>query len=152
MVHRTSAAPLDPETRRDLLTLVLGEHLGSGVDRHTYVLAINDAFVVKVQHGEGDFQNIAEWELWRTASDGLKKYLAPCLQISRGGRALVQRRCEPCPTHMLPTSLPKVLGDLHADNIGLLEGRPVVMDYGRHLALAMTANAKAMKKVYYDAA
>lgn len=143
---------LEPDTINDLLGLFLGECLGSGIARHVFVFKFNSDYVVKIEHGEEDFQNIAEWELWRTASDTLRKHLAPCIMISKNGKVLIQRRTEECPTHLLPRKMPAVLGDLHAENFGIIDGAVVARDYGRHRALAMTANAKAMRKVYYDRA
>lgn len=143
----------NPEALDDLADLVLGAKLGEGVDRETYEYGLApDDYVVKVQRGEYDWQNIAEWQLWVNAPPKLRKHLAPIMAISRGGRVLVMARCEPCPTHLLPKRMPSVLSDLHADNIGLYQGKPVAMDYGRHLAAMMAANASVMKEVIYDGA
>ncbi|MCW2317112.1 hypothetical protein M2322_002666 [Rhodoblastus acidophilus] len=105
------------------------------------------SLVVKLQYGDDDrpdFQNIAEWSLWSSATKGLRKWLAPCHFISSNGMVLLQERCEPCPEHLIPLRVPKVLDDLHVGNWGIFEGRPVARDYGRNLAYQMTANAKAM--------
>lgn len=128
--------------------LFLGEHLGSGVSRHVYTYRPQPKkFVVKVEYADCDFQNVAEWELWCNAKASLKKWLAPCWDISPCGKALLQERAEPCPTHLLPKRVPAVLGDLHKANFGIIEGRVVLMDYGRHLALHLAANVKAMKEL-----
>lgn len=107
-----------------------------------------EAYVVKVETGERlDFQNIAEWAMWQASSKALARWLAPCIFISPNGRVLLQARCEPCPAHMIPKKVPKVLADLHQKNFGILDGKVVLMDYGRNLALTLTANAKQMTLV-----
>ena len=134
-------------TLDQLRDFLLGERLGFGVDREVYVYRPDPRLVIKLQVGEYDFQNVAEWNLWVNASAALRKHLAPVHDISPTGAVLLQARCEPCPEHLIPAKMPKVLADLHKDNLGLYEGRPVAVDYGRHLAYAMSANAKAMSKV-----
>lgn len=136
--------------------LILGEHLGGGVAREVYAFRPwPDQYVVKVQTDSAfedhDYQNIAEWTLWENASEDLAEYLAPLISISPCGGALLQVRCEPCPRHLIPKKLPKVLGDLHEGNFGVFKGRVVVMDYGRNYALRMTANAKLMRRVNLNA-
>jgi len=132
--------------------LFLGELLGEGVSRRVFAYRpAPDDFVVKV-HTKGsleshDYQNIAEWMMWEEANAALRQWLAPCSAISTCGMALLQRRCEPCPTHLVPKKVPKVLGDLHLANFGILDGLVVVKDYGRNYALRFAANARAMRKL-----
>lgn len=123
----------------------VGEFIGGGVDRKVFVWKPDPKFVIKITFGEYDFQNIAEWVLWNEAKPGLRKYLAPLHSINRSGSILIAGRCERCPAHLIPAKMPAVLADLHQDNIGLYEGRPVAMDYGRNVAVAMSANAKVMQ-------
>lgn len=143
--------------RSSIERLVLGEYLGEGVSRQVFAYRPDpDTYVVKVQKEAAeedlDFQNIAEWTLWCEASGPLKELLAPCYSLSPCGGALIQWRAEtPCPTHLIPKRLPKVLGDLHRANFGVLEGRVVVTDYGRSLAYRMAANTRVMRKVNLDA-
>lgn len=137
-------------TRDDLLLRLLGPRLGSGVDREVfpwYGPDTDQKLVVKLAYGEYDFQNVAEWQLWQEATPNLRQWLAPVRGISPGGRALWMVYCEPCPSHLLPLKMPAVLRDLHRDNIGLYEGRPVALDYGRHVAAALAANMKAMRRL-----
>lgn len=138
-----------------LASLFLGELIGEGVARRVYAYRPDPAnFVVKVQtrgsYEEHDYQNIAEWSLWCMASPDLANWLAPCVALGADGGALLQHRCEPCPTHLIPKRVPKVLGDLHRANFGVLAGKVVVTDYGRNLSLRMSANAKVMRAVKLD--
>ena len=135
--------------------LFLGKLLGQGVSRRVYEYRPSpELWVVKVQMREAeeehDYQNIAEWTLWENASGSLRPWLAPCIALSPNGGALLQVRCEPCPTHLIPKKVPKVLGDLHQLNFGVYDKRVVVQDYGRHFAYRFAANAKAMRKVVLD--
>jgi hypothetical protein len=151
-LRRGIVLPDPMKTRQaDVLALFLGEYLGSGVAREVYAYRpAPEEWVVKIETGEGDFQNMAEWDMFRMADWKLKKHLAPCGAISPGGVALMQRRCYPCPDHMLPVRLPAILTDVHRGNFGLFEGVPVLVDYGRHLHAANTPLASKMLKVYYD--
>lgn len=138
----------DPAVQ-DLLSM-LGEPVGSGVDRAVFhwPFEINGyPAVVKVTTGAYDFQNVAEWHLWQAASDHLRPHLAPVLAVSPRGTLLWMVRCEPCPSHLIPSKMPAVLRDLHRNNIGLFQGRPVALDYGRHVAAQMASNAKAMRNL-----
>jgi hypothetical protein len=137
-------------------SLLLGEMLGEGIARQVYACRIwPEDYVIKVQTRDSledhDYQNLAEWDLWCNASADLRKWLAPCISLSPGGGALMQARCEPCPTHLVPKKMPKVLGDMHLGNLGIYEGKVVMTDYGRHLAYRYAANARAMRKVDLDA-
>lgn len=112
--------------------LILGAHLGSGVDRDVYVFYPDTSKVVKVQRGHNAHQNFLEWEAYNTLY-GTKKepWLAPCFNISECGYLLIQARVEPIPVDMLPSSLPEFMHeDLHHSNVGLYEGRVVMCDYG----------------------
>lgn len=125
-----------------------GQHLGSGIDREVYVCGWDDTLVVKVQRGDRDFQNIAEYNLWCSAGEKLKAFLAPIRAISPSGLLLFQERCLPIAWDKMPAKWPAVLGDMHDGNIGMFEGRPVAVDYGRtQIADLMSANVNIMKKV-----
>lgn len=133
----------------DLKDFTLGPLLGEGVDRKVFVAGWDDRLVIKVAHGNRDFQNIAEWNLWYAAGEPLRKYLGPIYHISPNGRLLLAARCEPCPEHMLPEKWPALLvDDLHDLNIGLFDGHPVAMDYGRTgLETLLEKNAKALMRL-----
>lgn len=140
----------EPHIIADFLAMYLGEKLGSGIAREVYdykpgSIQGHDC-VVKVEVDQKcDFQNVAEYTLWEQASPHLRKFLAPVFNISPGGRILIMAKCEPCPKHLIPAKFPSVLRDLHEENIGLFDGKPVAMDYGRHIAATMASNSKAMR-------
>lgn len=132
-----------------LANFLLGKHIGSGIARDAYVLKTDPKFVVKIETSKRDFQNIAEWTLWNEAPGMLQMWLAEVTHISDCGRLLIQRRAEPITEDRLPKKVPAVLADLHKDNWGWLDGRPVAIDFGRNYAVAMNANAHRLRKVSY---
>lgn len=132
-----------------VMSLFLGARLGAGVAREVYEYGpAPGAYVVKVETDieDRDFQCIAEWELWNNAPAALRKWLAPCIALSPCGRALMQARCEPCPIRKVPMKVPTILeADAHPGNFGLYQGRVVLLDYGRNLALTIATNARAQR-------
>lgn len=131
----------------ELAALFLGEYIGGGIARHVFAYRPRpEEYVVKIELGEDlDFQNIAEWQMYWSAAPSLRRWLAPCSDLSPNGRVLIQHRCEPCPTHMIPKRMPKVLADTHDGNFGILNGKVVLHDYGRNNLHKLTANGKSMR-------
>lgn len=139
-------------------SIVLGKVLGTGVARRVYQWLPDPNLVAKVQmresYEERDYQNIAEWQLWTSASEELKKWLAPCTWISPCGALLLQRWCATDLAHVkIPTKVPAILADCHEENFGRYWDeeakvtRVVLIDYGRHWAIEMASNARAMKRL-----
>ena len=135
-----------------MLGVLVGEHLGGGVTRSTYALRNSDC-VVKVETNN-QFNNIMEWEVWNASKDtSLRQWLAPCLSISKDGRALVQKRTYPLYNFPLPELIPAHFCDFKVQNYGLFEGRLVCHDYGDNYALELGCKSKKMKKVrWWDGA
>lgn len=74
----------------DLLNLLLGTKLDEGSFRKVFALRGDDADkVVKIETGAASFYNILEWEIWSEAPRKWRKWLAPCIDISPCGSALV---------------------------------------------------------------
>jgi hypothetical protein len=119
----------------ELTHLVLGEYLGSGVNRDTYRCRLNPAWVVKVSDRAHTWQNINEWEVWWYASKALAKWLAPCRFISPSGRYLIQDYVEPVRKEELPKTLPRFMIDQKQENYGMLNGHLVARDYGTMVSL-----------------
>lgn len=113
-----------------LAAMITGDFLGEGAFRKVYAHAQDPALVVKIEEGEGHFQNVIEWSVWQQAPADLRRWLAPCVAISPMGTVLMQRRCEPLRASELPPRVPSILTDLKISNWGLLDGRPVCLDYG----------------------
>lgn len=118
---------------RDLMNMMRGEKLGSGVARNVYVNALNTEQVLKFENAACSFQNIKEWETWRywRHHEPVARWLAPCIDISPNGVVLIQARCEPLPaSYKMPKTLPQFLTDLKRANFGLYKRRLVAVDYG----------------------
>ncbi len=120
---------------------MVGDMLGSGVDRTVFEYLPDKTCVVKFATRRGSFQNIHEWDLWQQHFNpkptNVCKFLAPCVSISHSGNVLIQKRTKPVPfIYELPKSIPVVLdSDLKRENWGMLKGRMVCHDYGRHNAI-----------------
>jgi hypothetical protein len=124
---------------REFFHLICGDRLGQGVAREVYVLKTDPGYVVKfevgsIENNRGDFQNAREWDVWHCAPPSAKRWLAPCDSISIHGTILIQRRVTPLlePPRMVPEWINH---DLHCNNWGVINGRPVIVDYGRHKML-----------------
>lgn len=140
-------------------SLLLGRCLGEGVARRVYKWLPDENLVAKMQTRESyedrDYQNIAEWQLWANASELLRPWLAPCKWISPCGTLLLQSWCSVpvVPSSKIPKKVPGILADCHEWNFGELwdeethKNRVVLVDYGRHWAVEMASNAKAMRKM-----
>lgn len=130
-------------------SLILGDFIGEGVARKVYHWLPDPNLVAKIQMRESyedrDYQNIAEYQLWESASKIVKKFLAPIHYISPCGTLVLQSYCGPIISPgPIPKQIPKVLTDTHQANWGWYDGRAVLVDYGRHWAIEMACNAKKM--------
>lgn len=122
----------DGRISREFRDLMLGKFLGSGVGREVYVFRPDPTFVIKFETGNQSFQNIREWDLWNDLAEQpkLRKWLAPINSISPSGDILMQRRTTPMRKNELPKRVPAFATDLKIQNWGLLDGQPVMHDYG----------------------
>lgn len=125
----------------DLFLSLCGQPLGTGATRRTFVCAFDATLVVKVEDPlpgyERDYQNVTEWRVWQDCGPKTRKWLCPLVHISPSGKVLIAQRCEPCPKARLPKWQPEFLPDLHRQNWGLYQNKPVAMDYGRNKALEL---------------
>ena len=71
--------------------------------------------------------NRREWRIWNQY-EGLREWLAPCVSISEDGRELIQVRGVPMTEQ--PRRIPDCFEDFKARNWVMLDGRPVMCDYG----------------------
>lgn len=129
----------------DMMRLICGEYLGSGIGRQVYVCAINPKLVIKFESTSHSFQNVKEWEVWQAVSEveHVKRWFAPCEMISPCGAVLIQRRTTEC--YNFPERMPAFLCDFKSENYGILDGRLVCHDYGMHLMLE-NGMTKRMRK------
>lgn len=146
------SARKNAKVRADLIDLVLGERLGSGISRDVYVLRTNERYVVKLENAVGDyFSNVREWSVWQTCSQipWAVKWLAKPTLISENGRVLIMERTTPFNDEKkAPGLLPVWLTDFKPENYGwgCISGDFVCHDYASDLVLG-NGLSKRMRKV-----
>lgn len=122
---------IDQREGEDLMNLMCGNLLGSGLYRHVYSGKQDATLVIKYEARNDRCCNRVEWDLWRyMAEEELGKWLAPCIAISPDGSWLIQKRTEPLQYAQLPEKIPRIFCDTKIDNWGMLDGRVVCHDYG----------------------
>jgi len=127
-----------------------GELIGEGDHRRVYAVKGTNDYVFKVAKPRSIWANFAEYDFWDAMKNtALEKYIAPCQSISPGGRILCMRRAarlaRPCE---VPKMLPRCFSDTHRGNIGILDGKAVVIDYGIHAARFHGIDPKKMYKTH----
>ena len=133
-----------------VLELTIGEELGSGSFRRTYELLQEPGNVLKLQYSRGA-HNSMEWEIWQ-AVRGTKweKWFCPCVRIDSWGSALVMRRAVPFNSEREFLAkikrVPSFFDDVKWGNWGMLDGRPVCIDYGHHHLFKLGFEAGAAMK------
>jgi hypothetical protein len=127
--------------------MTLGKFINSGMWRDVYEHPDNPAWVIKVINPRREEQqtllkagynpNRNEWGMWQRFKDTAPAdHLCPCVSISNDGRYLVMVKADEVDTEQSDTLPPAVTallddGDLNmSGNWGLLDGRPVLIDYG----------------------
>lgn len=144
----------------DFLNLFCGEKLGEGVSRTVFVMRMNPTKVIKLDKGDGRFQNIMEHKTWKDAEGTvLEQYLAPVLDISANGKVLIMERVMPLPSiheakqgaskFLKNVMIPDVLTDHKPENYGILKGKVVCCDYGSCLALNHGAVKMKLRKARF---
>lgn len=130
------------------LRRLCGEQIGRGTHRTVYANRSNTGLVIKVASGlPGSLaQNRAEWDVWERATPEIRRWLAPCVEISVDDMIVVQQRGSPVDRLPYPRSqLPRVLQFRDADlayqwvRIG---DRVCLCDYGRGVLAAERTGRK----------
>lgn len=131
----------------DFYHLMVGEKLGYGISRSVYAVNQNPGWVFKFETATRTFQNIMEWEIWQAIKDHPEtaKWLAPCHFISDNGMVLIQSRTRKIEFYEMPTEVPAFVTDMQEKNWGLIDGKPVLHDYG-YTHLLWNARKARLKK------
>ena len=103
--------------------------LGAGVNRT--VFALGDDLVVKVdQRGKA---NHKELNVWQSATPEIKKWLCPIVDWAEDLSWIIMRRVNGVGgwsvVEKIPNTIRRSIGDVHPANVGLLNGRAVIIDY-----------------------
>lgn len=134
--QRRDAAPADAGLIAAAVAAVLAlgpQRLGRGVSRE--VFPFGPDYVLKVAHDPREGHNLAEAKAWATAPAEMRKHLAPVVQHDPKGVWLLMAaatrvgEARPHDEDALSAALGHKIGDLHAGNIGWLNGRWVAIDY-----------------------
>ena len=139
---------MNKPTFEDAFNLLCGKLLGEGIHRKVFECRLRPDLVVKVESETNwrYFANVLEMQFWSDHQyfDKVAQWLAPCDYLSPDGRILLQRRALPIvDTSALPAQLPAFLGDVKANNFGMLDGRLVCVDY----AMTIPNPSTRLKKV-----
>ncbi len=131
---------------KDLFCMVTGTQLGEGIARDVYRSALIPSQVFKFETRSGSFQNILEWETWEHVKHTkYRRWFAPCHAISPCGTILIQEYARAIETSELPTHIPAFFTDIKQKNWGMLDGRPVCVDYGYTLLMEKGMTSKLRK-------
>lgn len=119
----------------DLFDMVAGPKLGSGVSRVVYECYMRPRSVIKFENAR-TFQNVQEWQVWHEVQGtAYEKWFAPCYEISKCGRILIQGKTRPFKPGEVPKKVPSFFTDMKIGNWGMYKGKPVCHDYGIHLLI-----------------
>lgn len=118
----------------DVLDFILGRNIGEGETRTVYDFRMDPTVVVKLERPKDgfNFNNTEEWNIWHNVAHHYpqyKKFLAPCIRISNGGRLLLMKKTTPITKEKMPVKIPYFLSDVKRENWGVLDGRIVCHDY-----------------------
>lgn len=143
---------IEPAILLDFLNLLAGRQLGrGGMSRKVFELPLNEKYAVKIEEGDGMFQNVMENEFWNTVEHTKQaKWFAPVHSISPNGRVLIMRKTEPAPSSAYPKMMPAFFTDFKKSNYGLLDGRLVCHDYGTCLLPTVGVTARMKKVDWYE--
>lgn len=122
----------DLNAKSNALALLCGKHLGTGISRSVFEIRYSDEYVVKIEQGNGMFQNILEWKIWNMSRDYplVRECLAPCVDISSCGTVLIMRKTIRPKESVKEAMFPKWMQDLSSYNTGMIGDRLVSHDYG----------------------
>lgn len=144
--------------KNSILSLFVGDKIGSGASRDVYSLLHRPDCVLKVEFEARTFNNQTEWLVWEEMRGWpIADWFAPCVDIDSYGNVLIQKRTKPfrCEKdfHAALTKtrggvVPAVFDDVHYGNFGMLDGRVVCHDYGYHRFFEKAARDMSVEAGY----
>ena len=138
--------------KNELEQLLIGKKIGTGMHRTTYECRLNHKWVVKIADDErmGRGANCLEYKIWQEIQyTSEAKRFAPCLDISEGGKYLLQERAELGRKKDYPAKIPAYFTDIKMSNFGFIGKNFVCVDYGS-LLIWKEIGGKKLKKVIWD--
>ena len=136
--------------KNDFIKLFCGELIGYGVYRQVYQHKFDDSLVIKVESADSKlFANTREWVIWNELeNDPMRKYFAPCVDISENGLILIQKKTKPMGKY--PDKIPAFFTDTKRANYGSYKGQFVCHDYAGNLLLQKGTTKKLVKADWWD--
>ena len=138
-----------------LLSLLVGDFIGSGVSRDVYINPLNNKQVVKIAKNVlGVVSNTKEFDLWGEVSgfrgnlQWVKDWFCPVVHISDNGSVLIMERTFERPTRKFPDEVPDFMSDVCNLNFGWLGSKFVCHDYA-DIPFFRDTVKKKMKKSYF---
>jgi len=123
------------DVNTDLILILCGEKIGSGVYRSVYEFNMNpERMVVKIEPRSTDC-NMQEYLLWDEIQGlcgnlaWVKEWFAPIQYCSPNGKVLIMQRTKQL-NRPRPKKVPAFFTDVKADNFGWIGNRFVCHDYG----------------------
>ena len=115
----------------EMCDMFLGDLLGYGISRYVFDFKMDKRWVVKVDCSDRN-ANVIENNIFVEAMQydkRLLRWFAPCGQMSRCGRVMLQRKCTMPKQSQYPKNIPDFFVDTKYQNWGLLNGKVVCFDY-----------------------
>lgn len=114
------------KTVKQVIKLICGEKIGSGLYRDIYILKQNPFFVVKIERNMSQtaFSNACEWRNYINNKEWswFSKWLAPCELINETGNILIQSRITHSGKEHYPKKIPSLFTDTKLGNFGFIMG------------------------------
>jgi hypothetical protein len=136
---------MPPIIKNDLIKMICGKCIGAGIHRQVYEHRYNEDLVIKIECADTKvFANIREWVIWNELEfDPMRKFFAPCVDISENGLILIQKRTKPMKKY--PEKIPAFFTDTKIQNYGSYKGQFVCHDYAGNLLLQKGTTTKLVK-------
>jgi hypothetical protein len=113
----------------DLYSMIAGEKLGVGIYRKVGVYIPDLTLVIKVSEDE-PIANFLDYRIWEELKDtAYAKWVTPCVQISKCGVFLLQKRVEHRAKSDYPKMIPPFFMDTKYKNYGWIGNQFVGCDY-----------------------
>lgn len=127
-----------------LLNFLLPDQLGTGFCRSTHSLVkwssnqvrptvVKCAIQYEGNSTEGIRSNLNEFDVWCYVMNRphLARWFAPVRYMSDCCKFIIMDKCEKLDEDDMPDFIPDFLLDVHHNNLGMLDGRVVCLDYGQ---------------------
>lgn len=135
---------LSSDVLREFANFTLGKKLGGGMSREVFVNRADPNTIIKVENSGIHNQNTMEWLIWEQFKHvkSIAKWLCPCHTSSYNGTFLIMDYARDMLPDEKPKKVPEFISDVKLENFGILNGKPVLRDYGT-ITLALHDKLKA---------